>query len=53
MIRRLNFVLKEINVATEPVPEATIRRMAEKLQPLTEAEGFDRIEHVHVVFASP
>ena len=32
----------------EPVPEATIRRMAEKLQPPTEAEGFDRIEHVQM-----
>lgn len=34
----------------EPVPESTIRRMAENLQPPTKAEGFDRVEHIQVKY---
>ena len=32
----------------EPVPESTIHRMAENLQPPTESEGFDYVEHILV-----
>ena len=39
------------NRKREPVPDSTIQRMAENLQPPTTSEGFDRIEHI-VVLAS-
>ena len=34
--------------AREPVPESTIRRMADSLIAPTEEEGFDRIQHIVV-----
>ena len=39
-------VIRNASRDREPVPESTIHRMADNLVPPTEAEGFDRIQHL-------